>query len=427
MRVRIVLILAIMLVLTITGTAASQPGITVKKILENRDIKAGGEVKLALELTNPYPQQVKIKIRDKNVIGGNGLDIQCYEYTLPGNTVKKIEYDSLEVYQPGKYRLEPATITYTDPSTGKSRETKSNPLEIEIKGKPQGGNRQGITTIYQCNGIAMKSTSYSSSSTATISINQHGGQQPSTLPQDMQTIKQELQKQKQLEQEMAEKIENSSDFQRLQQHLKEEGYNLTSKEINPTAKTFNYHYQNGTKKATISGRIQDNKTKDLTLEEQPEREPSNRSRPLLWLAILLLTILALGLVYKWNRKNIPSFESHSDRPVAVRTIDPRREALQLLERAESLYQQGEAEEACNVASQALRTYLKQTLGDRELTTREMVDTLHHLGHRDTDRVKNCLEYWDLTKFAKQPPSPEKFQETLETAREIVKGLKVEPA
>ncbi|MFQ6063390.1 MAG: hypothetical protein ACE5J9_09500 [Methanosarcinales archaeon] len=258
------------------GVASAQQ-LSVEKHVQNKDIKVGDDVNIYLQFTNPFNQPIPIQIKDKNLLGNNGLDIQCYEYTLPSNHTVALSYDPIQAYAAGEYTLDKATITYTNPNTGKEEEIKSNSLKITIKDSTtQMPQQQGITTIYNCGGVSMRSTQISSGSTS-ISINQNIGPQPQhpqpskiTNPnniqqsnQDMENIKKEMQKKQQqyeeMKNELQKQIENNQNFQNLQKQLQKQGYTVQNKIINPTTNNtgeFNYQYKKGNETATISGKMQ---------------------------------------------------------------------------------------------------------------------------------------------------------------------------
>lgn len=276
LRIKVIISFALVLALVVLcGTAFAQQ-LSVEKHVQNKEIKVGDDVTIYLQITNPFNQDIPIRIQDKNILGNNGLDIRCYEKTIPNLQTIALRYDPIHAYASGEYTLDQATITYTNPKTGKEETVKSNSLNITIKSSStQTVHQQGITTIYNCGGISMKSTSISSGSTQ-ISINQNIGQQRPQQPQrtqnpnniqqtsqDMQNIKQEMQRQRQQYQEMKEelqkRIEENKTFQELQKQLQELGYTLQNKTINPTTNNtgdFNYQYKKGNETASISGTMQ---------------------------------------------------------------------------------------------------------------------------------------------------------------------------
>jgi len=292
-----ILIIFICTLILFSGTASAKQ-LTVKKIIPNTDIKTGDSVSISLEFDNPFNKSISVTIQDNNILGNNGLEIQCYEYTLPDNPRTGISYDfPIQAYSSGDFTLDQATVTYTNPETGSQESVKSEPVKISIKQGQSTGQQQGITKIYNCGGVSMQSTSISSSGSTSISISsgsqqtgQNNNPQPPASPeniqqgaQDMQNIKQELEKQKQeqqkMEKELKERIESTNEFQKLKEELEKQGYSPAEQQITPESNdtgNFDYRFKKGEESAIITGRmnagnmenIQKQSTEDIKKLEQ---------------------------------------------------------------------------------------------------------------------------------------------------------------
>jgi len=278
-------------VILLVSSAASAKQLTVKKIIQNPDIKTGDSVTIALEFDNPFNKQLPVVIQDSNILGSNGLDIQCYEYTLPDKTRSSVSYDfPIQAFSAGNFTLDPATITYTNPDSGKQESVKSEPLKISIKQGSSNSQQQGITKIYNCNGVSMQSTSISSSSSTSISISSGAGQiNQANMPpqqqspdniqqssQDMQNLKNEMEKQQEQHQKMQDelrgRIENNSDFKRMSEELKNLGYVPAGNDIKPESNDtgdFSYSYTKNSENASISGRMNAGKMESI-VRKSPE-------------------------------------------------------------------------------------------------------------------------------------------------------------
>ena len=495
----------ICLLIIFSGIASAQQ-LTVKKVT-NTDIKTGDSVNITLEFENPFNKSIPIKIQDNNILGNNGLEIQCYEYALSDNPHTGVSYDfPIQAYSAGEFTLDPATVTYTNPETGTEESVKSEPVRVSIKQGLTTGQQQGITRIYNCGGMSMQSTSISSSSSTSISISsgsQQTGQdnnpQPAGSPeniqqsaQDMQNIKQEMEHQKQeqqkMENELKERIENNSDFRKLNEQLQKQGYAPAGQEIKPESNdtgNFNYKYKKGQESANISGRMnagkmeniskqstedikkleqyiesnetfmQMNKTlsdkgynltgknidlktnissfeysygdkqgrnasitgnvtntgeiKDISLKEP---EPSF---PYWILAVLLVPLLGIYLYSKF-RNNVKPVEPLKK----IIYIDPKKNALLMLEKAIDLFNNGMQREAYVEASHAVRSYFKGTSGMNELTSDEIIKNIR--GSKDEGYVRDareCFMLCDLVKFAQYETNAEDFNRVVEYARRII--------
>lgn len=278
-----IIIIFLCLLILFSGTASAKQ-LTVKKVIPNTDIKTGDSVSISLEFDNPFNKSIPVTIQDNNVLGNNGLEIQCYEFTLSDKPHSGISYDlPIQAYSTGDFTLDPVTVTYANPETGTQESVGSEPVKISINQGSSTGQQQGITKIYSCGGVSMQSTSISSSSSTSISISS-GNQQarqnnPQPIPspeniqqsaQDMQNIKQEMERQQQeqqkMERELKERIENNNDFQKMKDELSKQGYAPTAQEIKPESNdtgNFDYSFKKGDESANISGRMNAGKMENI--------------------------------------------------------------------------------------------------------------------------------------------------------------------
>jgi len=282
---RCVLVLTALALLSLQVFALQQ--ISVKKYTESTDINVGNEVNFALSFQNPFDTNIALKIVDKSVLGGNGYDIQCLERTIPPKS-SVFEYGPIVPFTPGDFNVGAAKITYTNPQTGKEETVESNTLFVSVHGRQRQGQQQGITTVYQCNGISISSTSYSSSSTTTIQTginpfqsNPFQQNQPvqnrvqnNQMNQNTSEIKKEIEKQaqqqNQLNNEFKKNLEKNKRFQQEQKKLTSKGYKPVDYKINattPDTGSFNVTYRNSVgKEASIRGEMDKNQVKELTTQ-----------------------------------------------------------------------------------------------------------------------------------------------------------------
>ena len=288
MRARILFVIVAAFLFLNAGLTvqASAKELSVQKLLKTNDIRVGDDITIILRFSNPFGKPVNVQIKDKNVVSGNGMDIQCLEYTVPADKQSAIQYAPIKAFSAGTFTVDAASVTYTNPETGKQEEVKSNTLDITVKpsSSQQNLKQQGITTIYQCNGVNMRSTSYSTSSSTSIQINQNfnapsqqNNQQPQQNPniqqqdQDMGAVKRQMEEQvrkrKEMEKSIEKKLENDSQFKTLDRELKNKGYTPLSKNINPESNntgSFEYTYKNKQgEQETIRGSIENGTVKNI--------------------------------------------------------------------------------------------------------------------------------------------------------------------
>ncbi|MBU4300296.1 MAG: hypothetical protein ABIF85_05980 [Nanoarchaeota archaeon] len=550
--------------------------LSVQKALKTSDISVGDNVEIILKFENPFGKAIPLKIQDKNILGGNGVDIQCMEYIIPEQKTVDVSYPAIQAFDSGDFTLEQALITYTNPETGKEENVTSGEIEVLIKKSASAQNvqQQGITTVYQCNGVSMQSTSYSSSSSSQNQQNQNQNnqnqqqnQQAQNQMQDkvnsmqqqnqnMEQIKQELQKQAQEEeavkQEMMKNIESNPDFQKQDQELQKQGYRQSEKiaspeqnqsgESNPNEGSFNYQYKKESgETASIKGNMQNgtiqnmqkwssedeknaakgikNSSQFQKLEEELkkqgfelqnksitpdaksagqnqnhganaqqsanqgtnaqqsnnqnaqtqnqsanqtenatqktaasfqynyanpatnatasingnatiigntinvtkiniEKNGENKNNFWYWLIALLIAAAVAYLYYKKTRMApvVPVIaKAHKKRP-----LDYRKKARQMIEEAEKLFANSLQKEAYVTVSRAVRFYFKHRFDKTEMTSS---DILRAISSEDADYIKNvreCFSTCDLVNFAKYEPNARDFRKVTELAKEIVK-------
>lgn len=290
------IILSIVFIVFLSSIVVAENKFAVEKFVENKDnIKVDSGVKIILRISNPFNQALNIEIKDKNVFGQNGLDIQCLEYTIPNEKEVMLAYEDITPYEEGDFDLGAAQITYTNPETKKEETISSNTLKLSIKksDKGQSGKRTGITTLYKCGGRSMRSTSFSTGSMQISVNNQNNRQQPTPNPKTMQNrldqsqqsmnqnsnaLKQQMQqRQEEINQQkdaLDQKIQNSEEFKQLSEQLKQQNYNPTSQNISPQNNdtgSFSYEFDNGTHKAQISGNMKNNKIQDINRVSETEK------------------------------------------------------------------------------------------------------------------------------------------------------------
>jgi hypothetical protein len=208
-------------------------------------------------------------------------------------------------------------------------------------------------------------------------------------------------------------IESNETFRQMNRTLSEKGYNLYSRNIDrkTNISSFEYLYrdQQG-KKASITGNVTNaGEIKDIMLKEP---EPSF---PYWILALLLMPLLGIYLFNKFRNKEKP-VESMRENIF----IDPKENALLMLEKAVDMFYNSRQKEAYMEVSNAVRFYFKGTAGINELTSNEILSSIR--GSKDEaymNDVKECFILCDLVKFAKYEPNAQDFNRGVEYARRII--------
>lgn len=272
--------------LLVAETAGAQ-SLSVEKVVQPDRVSTGDQVQVVLKFTNPFGKEVPVRIMDKSILGGSGLDVQCLDYTLPADRSVVVSYDPIRVYQAGDYTLDPATVTYTNPSTGSQESVVSNSPKVVVQPSASAGQQQGVTTLYQCGGIRFRSSSFSSGGSTSITISPPQAPGPAQTPtggspgvsqpllsresQDLSSIQREIERERQeraaMEERLRQLIENNTSFREMVRELQQQGYNFTNRTIQPTSNAsglFQYNFQRGGQTALLRGEVENSTVQNLT-------------------------------------------------------------------------------------------------------------------------------------------------------------------
>ena len=297
-------VLAVLVIVALIIGLASAKEITIKKVVKNATVTSGDVLQLHLEINNPNDVSVEVLIVDRNVVGESGIDIQCLEGQAPPGTAT-LNYgeitgtEGVQAFEPGEHEIDTAELTYRDPETGSETTVRSNSLTVTVTGTAQGQTSK-ITTLFQCNGQRIQSTSISRSSSG-----QQGPQQQPPSSQDtqdridqvqqgMQSDMQELAQQiaqelaQQIAQEQARRqamqqaLESSEEFRQAERELSRQGYRRLESEIDPgngegLDGTFQYDYQKEDQQARIEGTMEDGDVTRMQAVDQGDLDRMRRA------------------------------------------------------------------------------------------------------------------------------------------------------
>ncbi len=313
------LVLALMIALKANACFATQH-LTVEKIVENKTVSTGQSVKIMLKFHNPFNQKLVVQIKDENVLAGNGLDVQCLEYELPSNKEVILAYDPIQVFTQGVFNITGASVSYENPETHSKETVTSNSVIVRVVGNSSINQMRGVTTIYRCNGVNMQSTSYTygfatggggfniqigsnvqhlnqelnqlmqSFKTKQGLGNAYPSQNPSTmvqnnqLPQNVNALKQEMQKQLQnqqvLKNQFLKNLALQEQFQNLHSKLLSQGFNISNAKLDVKTNTtgsFELIYKNSKtgETAIVKGELLNNSLNLNYLTPKREEELMN--------------------------------------------------------------------------------------------------------------------------------------------------------
>ncbi len=216
--------------------------------------------------------------------------------------------------------------------------------------------------------------------------------------------------------QMLDTLNQSTQFQRYHEHLKQEGYNQTDvsfqQQKNSTRIDISYqNKQNET--ATISARFEDQELKQVTLDKEQS------STSLLWFIPIIIGFMCiLFLILYWYRKK----NQHviMQEPIkAKKPFDYKQEAKRLLMEAERLYRQHRFKDAYQKAGQSLRLYLSYEHGlNKELTNDDIIRFLKNKDY-PYQKIKECFDLCSLVEFAKYRANETDFHHIKTTIQKTI--------
>jgi hypothetical protein len=243
---------------------------------------------------------------------------------------------------------------------------------------------------------------YKGDETANISGRMNAGKMENIREQSTEDIK-----------KLMQYIESNETFKQMNRTLSGKGYNLSSRNIdlktNFSSFEYSYRDQQG-RNASIKGNVTDaGEIKDIMLKEPGPSFPY-------WIIALLL--VPLLWIYFFKKSKIK--EKPVEPVIENIFIDPKENALSMLEKAIEMFNKGRQKDAYIEVSNAVRFYFKGTAGINEFTSDEIIKRIR--GFKDEtylNDVKECFMLCDLVKFAKYEPNTQDFNRVVEHARRII--------
>ncbi len=433
------ILVALLLLASIPGctAAASAKSLEVHKSVDNSVVKVGDRVTIMLKFRNPFMKDIPVRIRDRSILGNNGLDIRCLEYTVPANAESVFYEDPIVPFKSGNYTLDAANVTYINPDTSKSETVESNRVQVVVM--PNGTVRpnqeeQGITTIYRCNGTDIRYTSYSSIGGG-INI-QIGGYFPSATPGGQQGSIEKRMTNNQIEQnpnrevlnniirhdqelkdEIMRKLRSNKQFQNYDEQLRNSGFNQTQPSFyhiaeNHTEITIPYRNERSGEERVLKAEYINGSIEGVSLSIEEEQNTA-----MWWILIPLIALIAIAgwMVYRLKHKApttpVCQIENNCD----------EGEAIRILDEAEQLFRNGMEKEAYVRVSQGVRYHFASKLGiRRELLNTELLKVLNGRIDADSyDKVRKCLDLCGRVEFARYKPTISDFEEVIKIARDVI--------
>lgn len=275
----------------------------VEKIAEPAAVASGGTVRILLNISNPFDEDLIVKIRDKNSVGGMTIDTQCIQGKIPANSYGISEYESIQVHNPGIFTLGAIEVKYTNPVSGKEEVVVGkDKIDVIVTGGSPNVLFSSSSSKSECQFDEQsqeqqqqqeeeqrKQEQKEEDEMMEEMMRQQQQQMQDKLSQarqqmnqDMSSVKQQQQKEaseasERLDQELDERLSENEDFQEMKKNLEDKGYQEKGKsrsELRDNETEFKYEYEKPDgEKGEITGKMKDGEISDLKkLSDDDKRE-----------------------------------------------------------------------------------------------------------------------------------------------------------
>ncbi len=260
-------------------------GLRVEKIAEPATVESGGTVKILLNISNPFDEDIIVKIRDMNSVGGSTIDTQCIQGKIPANAVGISEYESMQVHNSGVFTLGTIEVKYTNPLSGKEEVVSGkNKVDVTVTGGNPNAVFSSTSAKIECQfdeqpqQQQQKSEEEKQREEMEEMMKQQDEMQRKLsesrqrMNQDMSSVKQQQEKEareanERVDEELSEKLSSDEDFQKMKKDLEDKGYQekgKTRSALRDNETEFKYDYEKPTgEKGEITGKMKDGKIEDL--------------------------------------------------------------------------------------------------------------------------------------------------------------------
>ncbi len=260
-------------------------GLLVEKVAEPATVESGGTVKILLNISNPFDEDIIVKIRDVNSVGGSTIDTQCIQGKIPANAVGISEYESMQVHNSGVFTLGTIEVKYTNPLSGKEEVVSGkNKVDVTVTGGNPNAVFSSTSAKIECQfdeqpqQQQQKSEEEKQREEMEEMMKQQDEMQRKLsesrqrMNQDMSSVKQQQEKEareanERVDEELSEKLSSDEDFQKMKKDLEDKGYQekgKTRSALRDNETEFKYDYEKPTgEKGEITGKMKDGKIEDL--------------------------------------------------------------------------------------------------------------------------------------------------------------------
>ena len=172
--------------------------------------------------------------------------------------------------------------------------------------------------------------------------------------------------------------------------------------------------------------VPDTQSPDEDVVDIDEDQQKDESHCLALLWILAAAVVAGAILWFWWQKRKGVSPTNNERAIARDDRTAEERALQRLEKLKSnqLWQSGRIKEYYTELTDTLRVFIEETTSIRatEMTSEECLEALSQSRNNTITQLRNIFRTADLVKFAKDEPSEEAHENTMNKAVAFVKQM-----
>ena len=246
-------------------------------------------------------------------------------------------------------------------------------------------------------------------------------ERPFLVEQDTEKIREEINQQMQIEEQLMQILQQNSDFQNFDEQLSNDGliqqpptFDATEEEISITVP-----YENDDEVSGIAAEFRDGQIQNVRLENSTEEIESS----LLWIIPVVAGLGALAYIAS-KRKAKAKPQTAVKIPLVIKndsyTISYADLTREMLNEAQHLYNEELFKDAHEKFSQAIRFYYSNRFSTgAEMTNMDTLQLLRNENIPEFDHILDYLGMCEMIEFAKNPSQKKKFFDAVGRFSEII--------
>ena len=244
-------------------------------------------------------------------------------------------------------------------------------------------------------------------------------ERPFLVEQDTEKIREEINQQMQIEEQLMQMLQQNPDFQNFDEQLSNDGliqqpptFDATEEEISITVP-----YENDDEASGIAAEFRDGQIQNVRLESSTEEIESS----LLWIIPAVAGLATLAYIAS---KRKAKSQTAVKIPVVIKndsyTISYADLTREMLNEAQHLYNEELFKDAHEKFSQAIRFYYSNRFSTgTEMTNMDTLQLLRNENIPEFDHILDYLGMCEMIEFAKNPSQKKKFFDAVGRFSEII--------